>query len=70
MSSDTFSLLFPFLLILVVIIGFVRLSTGAIRHGDSRFTTKNETTYEILSKDNRSIIERNVEVKANFIVEE
>ncbi len=69
MSSDTFSLLFGSVLLLIVIIGFVRISIRVRKHGGS-LTTMHATTYEFLSKDNRAAIEQVVEVKANKKMEE
>ncbi len=70
MSNDTFSLLLVSALLLVVIIGFVRISIRVRKFGGSMTTTMHATTYEFLSKDNRAAIEQVAEVKANKKMEE
>jgi hypothetical protein len=65
MDNDTFTLIFAFLLLLLAILVFVKISMRVRKSGGSLMTTMHGATYEFLNKDKREAIEQIVEIKAN-----
>lgn len=70
MNSDTLVLIFAFILLVLAIIVFIRISMKVRKSGGSLMTTMHGATYEFLNKDKREAIEQIVEVKANKKMED
>ena len=65
MNGDTLSIVLAFVLIILVILIFIRITLRFRKYGGSLTTTMFASTYEFLSKDKREAVEEIVEANAN-----
>jgi hypothetical protein len=70
MQHDTYSIIFVFLLLLVIIYFLIRFAIKIRKHGGSPTTLMYGATDEFYNKDKKKAIEYVVELKANKKMEE